>query len=228
MAAAMSTATFAQSLLDPLDVFEELPTPLSTTLPAFYIGPNFLNGQGSLSPLSGIPQMSGKGAELGFTLLDNEIQLSAPMGIALGLQITRNRYQFNKNAFWGNDANDDPVILYSAQDIEKGIMRYWSLKTPVLFEIKSIADQNIFISAGAELEYRFGGVSKIKDANGKKHTETKDLGLNPLGINVVAQIGYGDFSIIAHYALTPLTKVGYAVNKYVDVYPFSIGIGLGF
>lgn len=205
-------------------------------LPAFYIGPNFLAEKGSVNAFSGIPQMEGKGMELGFTLCDKGIAFNEAntVGLSLGLQITRNRFQFNRNNYWTTTPAGGPCLAVSSQDIEKGIMRYWSLRCPVSLEIQSFAQKDIFVSVGAELEYRFGGVSKYKDADGKKHKETNDLNLETLGANALVQVGYGDFSVIARYALTPLVKdLGYnsvanVPTAQAELYPISISLGFGF
>jgi len=213
-----------------LDIDEE-PEGFRSHLPAFYIGPNFLAEQGQINAFSGVPQMEGKGMELGFTLCDTGLAFNQAntVGMSLGIQITRNRYQFNKNQYWGKDLLGDPYMLTSTDEIEKGIMRYWSLRCPICLELQSFAQKDIFVSVGAELEYRFGGVSKIKDMDGKKHNQTKDLNLETLGANALVQVGYGDFSLIARYALTPLVKnMGYGLNNHVDLYPISLGLGFGF
>lgn len=77
----------------------------------------------------------------------------------------------------------------------------------------------MFFAVGPEAEIRHGVKSKGK-ANGVKKTFDKGLNARPLGINVLAQVGYADLGVYMRYS----TYGFFEKDKGPELYPFSFGI----
>lgn len=92
---------------------------------------------------------------------------------------------------------------------------------PISFEWQKHINRRgpIFGSLGAEVETCFWVRSKaIIDDD--KQTLSKDLNMRPLGINLLAQAGYGDWGFYCRYATASL----FEKDKGSKYYPFSLCI----
>ena len=62
------------------------------------------------------------------------------------------------------------------------------------------------LSAGAELEWRLGALSRVK-YNGSKHTVVNDPDIEALGVNLLFCAGFKEFCVIGRLGVTDLMKL---------------------
>ena len=77
----------------------------------------------------------------------------------------------------------------------------------------------LFFSAGLEAEIRHGVKSKAK-VNGHKENLSNNLNVHPIGINLLAQAGYGDIGVYLRYSTYSL----FEHKKGPELYPYSFGL----
>lgn len=77
----------------------------------------------------------------------------------------------------------------------------------------------LFFSAGLEAEIRHGAKSKAK-VNGHKKNLDSGLNVHPVGINLLAQAGYGDIGVYLRYSTYSL----FEHKKGPELYPYSFGL----
>ena len=82
-----------------------------------------------------------------------------------------------------------------------------------------IGGDDVYAAFGPSIEFRTHERSRYK--LGKRHTLTRDVNMNPVGINLEARVGYGFFMLYARTALTPLLRTKYAP----EWHPFTVGVG---
>ena len=156
-------------------------------------------------------------------------------GMATGVGIS-NSYNFfsHDKVLIMNDGNSEFQLLYDYSSEEgngpvtnlahRSFLRYWSLRLPLTLQLQWYVQDNwITISAGAELEWRFG-VRSFAKYGGSKHTISSDLDYNPFGVNALVSIGFDDTIIFARMGLVEMFKS----NKLDDLYQFSFGFGFNF
>lgn len=156
-------------------------------------------------------------------------------GMATGLGIS-NSYNFfdHSKVLVMNDGNSEFQQLYDYSSIEgngpvtnlahRSFLRYWSLRLPLTMQLQWNIDGNwVTISAGAEIEWRFG-VRSFAKYGGSKHTISNDLDYNPLGVNALVSLGFDDTVIFARMGLTEMFKS----DKLNDIYQFAFGFGFNF
>jgi len=189
--------------------------------PAFFFGYNALVGHcfGSVNNLS--PHVRGsKSWEWGvtFTSFSFPLNKARNFGITAALQIKSVYNHFSGNYILTTDASGKTFIREDANDIQKSYLYYTAFKVPVMCEFQN-AIGKLFMSLGCSLEMRCGEHSRYK-TGGSTHTETKDVNLNPVGLNLESYIGYDDIMLYCNYALTPLLNTHNAPGYY----PFSLGL----
>ena len=106
----------------------------------------------------------------------------------------------------------------------KSRLRYFYFRIPVALEWQkrfshSNAHGPLFFSAGLEAEIRHGAKSKAK-VNGHKKNLDSDLNVHPVGINLLAQAGYGDIGVYLRYSTYSL----FEHKKGPELYPYSFGL----
>lgn len=149
-------------------------------------------------------------------------------GISAGLQVAWIKQRFKDGYTLDNDNNGTvdirPITLEGDERVRKSYVSYMALRVPVNFEFQSNANHGVFfITLGASLEWRFNEHSRYK-TNMNTITPTKDININPIGLNLEAQVGYFGFAVFVRTAVTPLMKT----SSSPKAYPTSIGLAFGF
>ena len=201
----------------------------SAHFPIYYMGFASLN-DGAFSFSSAEPALNeAKSWEWGIYFPMESYALGNRVGITTAFGFGRTMYKFEDAKCFMRDANRDtqlwqPVDRNNAP-YDEAWSRYWSFRLPIQVELQTSSD-GIFFSVGPEIEYRFAPCSKGRmDGDRKKSVVTKDLDIHPLNVNLMAQLGYDDVTLVARASLRELfTHSTYATS----VWPVSIGIGLAF
>ncbi|MDR0893941.1 MAG: hypothetical protein LBN06_01370 [Prevotellaceae bacterium] len=194
--------------------------------PAVFLGFTKLAG-GVLrySAAGDIPQIAGKSKEWGINFCNGGIAISSDnhWGITSAIGIARTEYKLDNN--YGFERVDGITVCQPAAEgrvYQKSWLRYWSWRIPVSIEWQTkFGSERVFITAGPEFEWRMGITSRAKYDN-KKHTLTGNPNVNPIGLNLLMQAGYGCLGFHARLALTPL----FEKEKGPDAYSASVGVGL--
>lgn len=160
---------------------------------------------------------------------------SGHFGVGTAFGFGRTTYKFSDTRCFLTDPVsrttyfDYPVSRegYPDENWKETWLRYWTLRVPVMLEYHT-HDDGFFVGVGPELEYRFAASSRGRaDGMKKSAVITQDLDFHPLGVNLLGQIGVGDFSVMARASLVEL----FARNSKhfcTEVYPVSIVFGFGF
>lgn len=191
--------------------------------PAFFFGNNDLASHcfGNLDNLA--PHVGGSRSwEWGvtFTTFSFPLDKEKTIGITAAMQLKNVYNHFSGNYILTTDATGKTFVREDANDIQKSYLHYWAFKVPVMFEFQH-AMGKFFVSLGCSVEIRSGERSRYK-TGGKSHTETKDVNLNPIGLNLESYIGYDDIMLYSNYALTPLLNTHSAPTYY----PLTMGIAI--
>ena len=95
------------------------------------------------------------------------------------------------------------------------------LRLPIMLEWqKRIGCHDAFLALGPSVEYRWHEHSRYFIGK-HKHTETGDINLNPIGLNLEARAGYSGVMLYARAGITPLLNK----TKAPECYPMTIGLG---
>lgn len=195
--------------------------------PLMFAGGNLLAGSAFGTSSSDRYSRDGKSGEWGFTGASFEYPLTPSLAITSALSIAHVSHHFKTDymlntidgmtsiqPFKGDDDDDRP---------SKSYLSYWTVRIPVMAEWSMrVGSDDLYAALGPSVEFRFNERSRYK--LGKKHTLTKDVNMNPFGLNLEARIGYGSFMLYARTALTPLLRTKYAP----EWHPFAVGMGLRF
>ena len=85
---------------------------------------------------------------------------------------------------------------------------------------RSTGCHDAFLALGPSVEYRWHEHSRYFIGK-HKHTETGDINLNPIGVNLEARAGYSGVMLYARAGVTPLLNK----TKAPECYPMTIGLG---
>jgi len=106
----------------------------------------------------------------------------------------------------------------------KSYLRYWSLRLPLTMQLQwKVGGRPLSVSAGAELEWRFGMRSFAK-YDGAKRTVCDKVNFKPFGCNVLFQVGYAGVIIFARMGVTDM----FDSPSLGSAYQFTAGIGFNF
>lgn len=169
-----------------------------------------------------IDLVASKSWEIGMNLWDGALKLSRNWGIVSGFGIGYTSYRIDNNkGLYRIDGKTE--LLDGPEDVsfKCSRLRYYHTRIPVILEWQERFNHRgpLFFSFGPEVEVRFNARSKAK-VDGKKKTLGKDLNMHPVGINLLAQVGYGDWGFYARYATEKLFESG----KGPKIHPFSFGL----
>lgn len=106
-------------------------------------------------------------------------------------------------------------------EYNKSRLRYLYFRIPLSLEWQTRLNGRgpLFFAVGPEAEIRHGIRSKTK-IDGDAETLGRGMNVRPLGINLLAQAGYGDIGVYMRYSTYGL----FEKNKGPVVYPFSFGL----
>jgi hypothetical protein len=149
---------------------------------------------------------------------DNSLSLNSGLGIGYTSFRIDGNYAFRK-------VNSITAILPSGEgrSYSQSRLYYYDVRVPAVFEWQKYSRHHgpIFVSAGGEAEIRWNMKSKVKyESNKHEYTLSKDLNVNPIGVNLLAQVGYGSLGLYTRYSVFQL----FEKNKGPELYPFSMGV----
>ena len=216
---------------------------MRTHYPTFYMGYSRLgNSSFSSEFATGIGQKQGRSWDWGIYTGGKSIPFNkrGTIGISYALGIGRSSYKLTGGDYF---YNDNGITRFGNKPgnenrYDETWFRYWGLRLPINLEFQQyISKKPLFFTFGPELELRFSPKSLGRiDGKNKKQKITGDLDLNPLNINLMAQVGYGNIGFMAKLSLIDLFQnpmrpealIGgtgmYPLN--CEVYPLTIGFSI--
>ena len=193
--------------------------PMESHYPFFFMGYNLLSdGAMGFSGSTALHTRDSKSWEFGFTLASVAFRLGRNLALTTAMQTT-----WAYNHFQGNyvlTTTDGMSSLVEKEDIKvkKSYISYSIIRVPVMMEWSK---GNFYAGAGMSIDMRMSDESKYR-ANKKTYTETEDINLKPLGLNLEMRMGYGFMMLYGRVGLTPLLKTSSAPK----CYSVSFGMGL--
>lgn len=189
-----------------------------------YMGYTNLADNLSFNNANGIDLVSSKSWEIGLNLFQGSFVLSADRhwGLTTGLGFGYTSFRVDGNKGFKKIGNAT-VLVAPSQEIEysQSRLRYNHFRIPLLLEWQSKCGNKgpIFASLGAEAEIRCWVKSKA-EYDGHGHTLGKDLNVRPVGLNLLAQIGFDDIGAYLRYSPISL----FEKDKGPDWNPVSFGL----
>ena len=167
----------------------------------------------------------------------NAVDLNSLRSWEIGVDLTSYTYQIDHYGHWGLTtgvtwgyrsfrldgdnvflSNNNITDIEQNADYSQGRLRYNFFRVPVTVNWQSWFGRRFYIIAGLEPEIRFSVKSKAK-ISGKEHTIGSDLNVNPVGVNAIVQVRYGNIGVYVRSAITQL----FENNKGPKMYPASLG-----
>lgn len=193
--------------------------PMESHYPFFFMGYNLLSdGAMGFSGSTALYTRDSKSWEFGFTLASVAFRLGRNLALTTAMQTT-----WAYNHFQGNyvlTTTDGMSSLVEKEDIKvkKSYISYSIIRVPVMMEWSR---KSFYAGLGASIDMRMSDESKYR-ANKKTYTETDDINMKPLGLNLEMRMGYGFLMLYGRVGLTPLLKTSSAPK----CYSVSFGMGL--
>lgn len=193
--------------------------PMESHYPFFFMGYNLLSdGAMGFSGSTALHTRDSKSWEFGFTLASVAFRLGRNLALTTAMQTT-----WAYNHFQGNyvlTTTDGMSSLVEKEDIKvkKSYISYSIIRVPVMMEWSR---KSFYAGLGASIDMRMSDESKYR-ANKKTYTETDDINMKPLGLNLEMRMGYGFLMLYGRVGLTPLLKTSSAPK----CYSVSFGMGL--
>lgn len=202
---------------------------LAPHFPVFYMGLNEFTPARFERNFSDIPLNASKSCEWGCYPIQEAIAFDkgGHVGLTFAFGFGRAMYKFDNTCYLFTDQNRT-TYFGNPGEYDVTWFRYWTLKLPIALTFeRSLNKGDLFFTIGPELEYRFSGASKGRVGAQKKEIITKDLNLRPLGVNLMAQVGYDGFSLIGKASLIDLFRKPNLTSPYsTELYPVSFGIAI--
>ncbi|MCX6310289.1 MAG: DUF2807 domain-containing protein [Bacteroidetes bacterium] len=152
------------------------------------------------------------------------------VNLGTGIGMTWNHYDFRKSYSLTPNVNY-ATATFDSLKYSKNRLNMAYLNVPLFLEFNtnnSDAKNSFHFGAGMEFGYNvFNNKLKQKyelDGRNYKRKLNNDFNVNPFRYDVIARVGYGDFTIFGAYSLSTLFEKG----KGPVVYPFSAGINFSF
>lgn len=193
--------------------------PMESHYPFFFMGYNLLaDGMAGFSGSTALHTRDSKSWEWGVTCVSVAIRMSENLALTSAMQTV---VVFNH--FQGNNVMttaDGITSMAEKEDIrlKKSYIKYNIIRVPIMMEWSK---GNFYAGAGMSIDMRMSDESKYR-ANKKTYTETEDINLKPLGLNLEMRMGYGFLMLYGRVGLTPLLKTSSAPK----CYSVSFGMGL--
>ena len=193
--------------------------PMESHYPFFFMGYNLLSdGAMGFSGSTALHTRDSKSWEFGFTLASVAFSLGRNLALTTAMQTT-----WAYNHFQGNyvlTTTDGMSSQVEKEDIKvkKSYITYSIIRVPIMMEWSK---GSFYAGAGMSIDMRMSDESKYR-ANKKTYTETEDINLKPLGLNLEMRMGYGFLMLYGRVGLTPLLKTSSAPK----CYSVSFGMGL--
>lgn len=193
--------------------------PMESHYPFFFMGYNLLaDGMAGFSGSTALHTRDSKSWEFGFTLASVAFSLGRNLALTTAMQTT-----WAYNHFQGNyvlTTTDGMSSQVEKEDIKvkKSYITYSIIRVPIMMEWSK---GSFYAGAGMSIDMRMSDESKYR-ANKKTYTETDDINMKPLGLNLEMRMGYGFLMLYGRVGLTPLLKTSSAPK----CYSVSFGMGL--
>jgi len=150
-------------------------------------------------------------------------------GMATGLGFSNSYNHFNTN--YVMTMQDNNVVMKTLTEHTEGrfaesnksYLRYWSFRLPLTMQLQwKVGKRALSVSAGAEVEWRFGMRSFAK-YDGAKRIVSDKLNYKPFGCNALFQVGYSGIILFTRFGLTDMFgSDAFKANQ------FTAGIGFNF
>lgn len=152
------------------------------------------------------------------------IKITNNMALVSGMGLEWNNYRFsNKNSIVV-DSSGVTVDLPFGRGVEKSKLKTVYFNIPLALEFHIPTDRSqVKILFGVIGGGRIGTKTKVNYHDGKDINHD-DLNISPFRYGYIASIGYKAISLYINYYATPL----FIKDKGPELYPFSIGLHLGF
>lgn len=165
-----------------------------------------------------------KSWEFGFNILSvyHNFKKNPHWGINLGVNWGYRSFNIDGNHALLKE-NGTSVFTAGNEDISysKSRLRHFFFRAPILMEWQQRVGRNkVFFNAGPEFEIRHGVKSFSHINGGKKETVGKGMYVQPVGINLLTQVGYGNIGVYLRYSTYGL----FQKDKGPKVSPYSFGV----
>ena len=191
--------------------------------PFFFMGFNQIPG--SVMGTGGNDAMhsrDSKSWEWGITLTGIAFRLANQMSITSAFQIGQVHNHFQDNYVLSTNDGVTSMRPVEGETLKKSYISYTVIRIPLMLEWqRMMGGCDLFAAFGPSVEFRWNDHSRYFIGK-KKRTETGDINMNPVGVNLEARIGYGCLLIYGRAAITPLLKK----SKAPECYPVAFGLGL--
>lgn len=210
--------------------------------PTYYMGFSRLsNDPFSMDYANGISQNQSKCWDWGVYLCEHSIAFNkrGTFGLSYAFGFGRSSYKFNDGEYF---YNDNGLINYginpaNTSQYDETWFRYWGFRLPINLELQHYAGgKPFFLTFGPEIEFRFAPKSLGRIDGGKQRNISKNYDLNPLNVNLMAQVGYNNIGFIAKLSLIdmfqnparPESLVGGEGMSLIncEVYPLTLGFSI--
>lgn len=165
-----------------------------------------------------------KSWEFGFNLLSvcHNFKKNPHWGVNLGVNWGYRSFRIDGNyALLKGDGSTTLTPGDEETTYSKSRLRHFFFRVPILAEWQQkMGHSKVFFNAGPEFEIRHS-VKSFAHINGsKKQTVGKGMYVQPVGVNLLAQAGYGNLGIYLRYSTGGL----FQKDKGPKVSPYSFGI----
>lgn len=166
-----------------------------------------------------------KSWEFGFNILSasHNLKKNPHWGFNLGLNWGYRSFKIDGNyALLKEDGKSVFTLGNEETAYSKGRMRHFFFRVPVLVEWQQKVGGRkvVFFNVGPEFEIRHGVKSFAHINGGKKQKLGKGMYVHPVGVNLLAQAGYGDIGIYLRYSTYGL----FQKDKGPEVSPYTFGV----
>lgn len=199
--------------------------------PIFYYGLGSLGGSAFSTSSDNRNVKDGKAGEWGFYGCTFEFPISNSWAVTSAMAIAFVSHHFSNDYVLNTVDGVTSLQPFAAtchdegehESPSKSYLSYCAARIPIMLEWSNrIGSDDLFFAFGPSIEFRSNERSRYK--LGKRHTVTKDVNMNHVGLNLEARLGYGFFMLYARTALTPLLRTKYAP----EWHPFTVGMGFCF
>ena len=211
--------------------------------PTYYMGFSRLsNDPFSMDYANGICQNQSKCWDWGVYLCEHSIAFNkrGTIGLSYAFGFGRSSYKFNDGQYF---YNDNGLINYginpaNTSQYDETWFRYWGFRLPINLELQHYVNgKPFFLTFGPEIEYRFAPKSLGRIDGGKQRNISKNYDLNPLNVNLMAQVGYNNIGFMAKLSLIdlfqnpmrpewPIGGEGPLRGPNCEVYPLTMGFSI--
>lgn len=201
---------------------------LSSHYPTFFFGSSQLPGSiGSMGGNNEMHSRDSKSWEWGITLTSLCFRLANNVALTSSISIGQVHNHFKDNYVLSTIDGKSMMTQkldenQEVSNLKKSYISYNVLRLPIMLEWQQRIGRSddAYLAIGPSIEYRWHEHSRYFIGK-HKFTETGDINLNPIGVNLEARAGYGAIMIYGRIGLTPLLKKSNAP----ECYPMTIGLG---